>query len=74
MRSSPETVDSDVTRSTNGRTVVVIGAIVLEASANSWFPPGIAIRVGLIVLAAIVLVLGGKPRSRAPDCVGACHE
>jgi hypothetical protein len=46
-------------------TVVVIGAIVLVASANSWFPPGIAIGVGLIGLgAAIGLVPSGRPRSR----------
>jgi hypothetical protein len=49
-----EPVDSDVTRSTNGMTVVVIGAIVLVASANSWFPPGIAIGVGLIGLGAAI--------------------
>lgn len=35
-------------------TIAVIGAIALVASVGSWFPPGIAVGLGLIALGAAI--------------------
>jgi hypothetical protein len=43
-------------------TLAAIGVVALVASVGSWFPPGIAIGVGLIGLgAAIALAPGRNP-------------
>jgi hypothetical protein len=41
-------------------TVVAIGVITLVASLNSWFPPGIAVGLGLIVLGAVLAFSPGR--------------
>ncbi len=43
-------------------TVVVIGALALAASINSWFPPGIGIGLGLMVLGAVIALVPGGSR------------
>jgi hypothetical protein len=41
-------------------TLAVIGAVALFASVSSWFPPGIAIGLGLILLGAVIAVAPGR--------------
>jgi hypothetical protein len=43
-------------------TVVAIGAIALAASVSSWFPPGIGIGIGLMVLGAVIVLVPGGSR------------
>jgi hypothetical protein len=43
-------------------TVVVIGAIAVVASVSSWFPPGIVIGSGLMVLGAVIALVPGRSR------------
>jgi hypothetical protein len=43
-------------------TVVAIGAIALAASVGSWFPPGIGIGLGLMVLGAVIVLVPGGGR------------
>ena len=40
--------------------VVLIGVVTLVASVGSWFPPGIAVGIGLIVLGAVIAFTPGK--------------
>jgi hypothetical protein len=41
-------------------TLAVIGVIALVSSVNSWFPPGIAVGLGLIVLGAVIALAPGR--------------
>ncbi len=41
-------------------TLAVIGAIALVASVGSWFPPGIAVGLGLIVLGVVIALTPRK--------------
>jgi hypothetical protein len=40
--------------------IVVIGLVTVAASVGSWFPPGIAVGIGLIVLGAVIAFTPGK--------------
>ncbi len=42
--------------------VALIGAIALVASVGSWFPPGIAVGIGLIVLGVVIEFTPGGSR------------
>jgi hypothetical protein len=41
-------------------TVAVIGVVALVASVGSWFPPGIAVGLGLVVVGAVIALTPGK--------------
>jgi hypothetical protein len=41
-------------------TVIAIGVMTLVASLNSWFPPGIAVGLGFIVLGAVIAFSPGR--------------
>ncbi len=41
-------------------TVAVIGVVAVVASVSSWFPPGIAVGLGLIVLGAAIALAPGR--------------
>ncbi len=43
-------------------TVVVIGGIAVAASVSSWFPPGIAVGLGLMVLGAVIALVPSRSR------------
>lgn len=43
-------------------TVVAIGAIAVAASVSSWFPPGIAVGLGLMVLGGVIALIPGGGR------------
>jgi hypothetical protein len=43
-------------------TLVLIGAIAIAASVNSWFPPGIAVGLGLMVLGAVIALVPSGSR------------
>jgi hypothetical protein len=43
-------------------TVAVIGAIAVAASVNPWFPPGIAVGLGLMVFGAVIALVPGRSR------------
>ncbi|HKC43554.1 MAG TPA: hypothetical protein VKC64_06985 [Burkholderiales bacterium] len=40
--------------------LIVIGMITVAASVGSWFPPGIAVGLGLVVLGAVIAFTPGK--------------
>lgn len=42
-------------------TVALIGLILLVASAGSWFPPGVALGAGLIVV-GLLLEFSSRPQ------------
>jgi hypothetical protein len=41
-------------------TLTVIGGIALVASISRWFPPGIAVGLGLIVLGVVIALTPGR--------------